>query len=205
MPLNDDEMKAFYVRQLRILNNAAKNLADPQGMAFKINKKLSNEGDGGLRFIEQIVANRFKMQTDENGTPWASLTSATQKQRVRFGFPGPAPILRRSGTLARAATFGRVTVFERGVGMIMRDDPAPKYIGGGGYRRGNIAKNGTVRSRHSSSGGRLAEYAGALNFFRPFYGKPTRKEMEPMIKRRDEIIRLVYQAILNGIPLGQVL
>lgn len=61
-----------------------------------------------LRPVEEAIrhgfARNFTQQSSGDGTPWAPLAPATIAERIRLGYPGPRPILVRSGALRSSYT-----------------------------------------------------------------------------------------------------
>jgi hypothetical protein len=59
-----------------------------------------------LQAFQAITARAFASEGASTGAAWAPLTPATQRDRVRQGFPAAHPILQRTGKLMRALTLG---------------------------------------------------------------------------------------------------
>lgn len=191
------DLSAFYERQLRIYNANLNRLANPERFAIAINKRLSREGVGGKRFTVKIIEDRFKTQSDGSGNRWRSLKLKTIQERIRLGFPGASPILRRTSTLANAAARGIITADAEKIIHTMRNPPAPVYSRPGKRRK--------KRKAGSKPRPRIGIYAPALNAVRPWMNRPTLKELGPLLKRRNELIADIWRAFRENKPIGGLL
>jgi len=194
------QKKANQMMQL-VLQNLQKLLADirrvstPAEVSQMVNEQIAKE-----RWLELIVLERFKTEGKSAGQSWAALKAGTVKQRIKLGFPGQHPILLRSGTLREgAAQHPIVAVTPKTITLTLRDLPAPIYQGKG---RARVGKKMTAK------GGRLSDYAAALNFgskggklaARPFYGpvKAGDRELVPVVQRRNVLVNKAVAALLLG-------
>lgn len=194
---NDDlqeSARAAYVQRLRRLNSFSRMLANPAILAERINSKLAREGH-----VDLIVAKRFLSQGQSAGTSWAGLKPATIKQRERQGFAS-GPILIRSGLLRRAAVEGKTTATATAITKEFKDGAAPRYVGSGRVRKQGmrLKAGGRTGQMFRVRGGRLSDYAGALNSKRSFFDPPTSQELAPLMAARNDLIAESLQRITNG-------
>ena len=147
-----------------------------------VNQKLASEGH-----LERIVKRRFDSQGSSGGRSWPGLSPSTIKQRDDLGFPS-GPVLERSGVLKTAAIQGTITIGADELSIEMKDGAAPRYLG----------KLGKFKKSRGKKAKQLSDYAAGLNAKRPFYGPPTKQEMEPMDKRKNEMIGKGIDALMNG-------
>ena len=157
-------------------------LSDPDYFARLVNQKIADE-----KLVRMLVAERFHTGGESSGYTWPELAMSTALQRGKQGFHSFTPILVRSGALLNAATLGEQMVTADTITLMFRDGPAPIYIG-----RGKTRKN-----KKGSGGKMISSYADAHNEGRgklpkrPFYGAPTEKELEPILRARNELIMSV--------------
>lgn len=144
-----------------------------------VNQKLASEGH-----LERIVKRRFDSQGSSGGRSWPGLSPSTIKQRDDLGFPS-GPVLERSGVLKTAAIQGTITIGADELSIEMKDGAAPRYRKLGKFKI-------------TAGGGQLSDYAAGLNAKRPFYGPPTKQEMEPLDKRKNELLTKGVDALLSG-------
>lgn len=192
-----DEGRKLRLQQLRRLNAAAGYLRDPARLAERINLQLAQEGH-----VEALLAKRFDTDGQVSGTPWKPLASMTARQRVRLGYGGTRPILRRSWSLYLAAVNGPKRVTPYAIFKEFKDGPAPVYLGRALHKRSRVARQTANANKFFGTrigySGSLSDYAEALNRVRPFYGPPTRQELGPIFTRRHELVQLVVWNISNG-------
>ncbi|MBE7465473.1 MAG: hypothetical protein HS116_18505 [Planctomycetes bacterium] len=195
--------REFLTSQLRRLYHAQRVLRDPASLSLKINQQLVREG-----WLQALIAQRFASEGKSAGEPWRPLARSTVAGRRRLGF-APDPILTRSGFLQAGAVGGKETADAKGITKVFKDGPAPRYIGGGQSRKrrglASAAKANTFFGFSVARSNRLSDYAFALNAQRPFYGRPTPDELLPMLRRRQELIHQVLNAVRTGGTVGQVL
>lgn len=67
-----------------------------------------------IAVFKTIVEEVFATEGASTGEPWAPLKPATQRDRERQGYPGPGPILRRSGRLERSLLLGSESIVVEG-------------------------------------------------------------------------------------------
>ena len=151
-------------------------------IGFLINQKLASEGH-----LERIVKRRFDTKGLSGGRSWPGLSPSTIKQREDLGFPS-GPILERSGILKTAAVQGIISVGADELSIEMKDGAAPRYLG----------KLGKFKKPRGKKAKQLSDYAAGLNAKRPFYGPPTRQEMEPLNKRKKELLEKGIGALMDG-------
>ena len=128
---------------------------------------------------------RFTTEGKSGGQDWNGLTVATQAQRRKQGFPGPHPILVRSGTLRDAVVKGTITYDADGIYLDVKDGvAAPIYAG-----QKNKGKAITI-----------AKYALALDSQRPFLQEvdENSNEGKPLKDKREKIANTLMQRLMNG-------
>jgi hypothetical protein len=133
--------------------------------------------------VPHIIQERFATEGRSQGKAWWPLAVATQADRIRKGYGGQHPILRRTGGLRRAAEGGSVEV---------RDLNTLEMV--------------------AALTGELEKYAEALNEgyephnlpSRPFYGEPSPEELKELLDLRNELIMRVVAALGNGESLDNV-
>jgi hypothetical protein len=190
-----NELMSVVLRNLQKLLADIRRAGNPAEVAQAVNEQIAKE-----RWLEMIVLERFKTEGKSAGQSWVALSPSTIKERIKLGFPGQHPILMRSGTLREgAAQHPIVRVTDKTITLTLRDLPASVYLGRG---RSKVGK------KMSAGGGRLSDYAAALNFgskkgglpARPFYGpvKAGDKELAPVIVRRNELVNKGIAALING-------
>ena len=182
--ISRDELKRLHRRFIQATERLNRNISQEissrsRVIGFLINQKLALEGH-----LERIVKRRFDTQGSSGGRSWPGLSSSTIAQRAALGFPS-GPALLRSGALKDAAVRGVITIGEDELSIEMKDGAAPRYRKLGKFK---IA----------AGGGQLSDYAAGLNAQRPFYGPPTKKEMEPLNKRKKELMEKGIRALMDG-------
>ena len=183
------------MQTLRRLNSFSRMLANPDVLAERINAKLAGEGH-----LDLLLAKRFASGGASSGQPWPGLKTTTQKQRERQGFSGSSPLLIRSGLLRAGAVEGKTSSAYNYLSKDFKDGAAPRYSGGGGFKKQgkHFAFSKRSGNRFVVRGGRLSDYAGALNKARPFFGEPTKQELGPLLGRRNELISEALRRMTNG-------
>jgi hypothetical protein len=181
--LNNKEIAAEFnalVRSLRRLVRHMDLIKSPGTLSKMINEQLIKEGT-----IQKAILERFKTEGNSSGTPWAPLKTETTRQRKNLGFPPEHPILVRTGVLMDAAVNAGLVATEKGITLVLRDGPAPIYLGVGKRGKREFAKWKLARK----GGKRLSDYAAALNFgnaagtipARPYFGTASANSQEAQL------------------------
>lgn len=187
-PIPKAEVVAAFKRVKNKLKYLRERLANPRtARRFEkaVNKHLA-ETDA----LQKIISKRFTTEGKSAGTPWDSLRPATQKQRVKQGFPGLHPILKRTGTLKNAVLGGLVTYDADGIYLDVKEGvQAPVY-------RGQKSKALTI-----------AKYALALDAQRPFLQEvdENSEEGKPLKDKRGRIADTLMRRLMNGQPMSDAL
>lgn len=214
------DRRRWYLEQLRTIAQAARWLGRPDELAQRIHEHIAKKESETVR---AVIAARFESQGASAGGSWKALALRTAIQRQKQGFGAWNPILRRSGLLMRAAVGGKLEAYPDRIEVVFKDGPAPRYVGKGEAKKKRVVHwvdngAGAVKvtkrdfnllqgERHLISSamgktGNLMQYAEQLNEIRPFYGKPTPTEVEPVRKRGRELLRDALRRIANGEPIG---
>lgn len=201
--------RTWYLEQLRTLATATRWLSRPDEMALRIHQHIAKR-EGEL--VRALIAGRFESEGASAAGKWKPLALRTAIERKELGFGEWNPILRRSGFLLRAAVGGRIDAYPDRLEIVFKDGPAPVYTGKGKSRKARrkhfVEENGGWRKVARKAfdlwqgpravAGLLSEYAADLNEERPFYGKPTPDEQQPVRARGREILTEVIRRIAAG-------
>lgn len=121
-------------------------------------------------WIDEMIAERFDSQGSSQGNPWAPLKVDTIRDRARKGF-GPSPILVRTGSLLDKALSSTKKALAEGIEVKMRGDTTVA----------DALNDGTFTIPA-----------------RPFFGAPTAAEIEPLVRRRNQLINEALRRLANG-------
>jgi hypothetical protein len=127
-----------------------------------ISRQINDEG-----WMQKIIDRRFYRQAErtDGSRPWLALAKSTVKERIRLGFGGTRPILRRTGALYGGAREAVARSFSfRGV----------KF---------DINKVDVDYAQYHQEGTPKMPA-------RKFMNNPTSDELKPAMKRARELIRL---------------
>jgi hypothetical protein len=213
----NDEARRHYRKRLTSLAKATRYLNRPEELATDINDWICRNQPDVPR---NIVMDRFETEGGSSGAGrWKPLALLTAVKRRKLGYGDFNPILRRSGLLMRAATWGALEANPRAIVMTFKDGPAPVYRGGGKHtkrrRKFFVVENGVEHrikkkefdlfrgeraseSTSTHSVGSLSDYAEGLNEERPFYGAPTELELQPLKELGSALLQRALAAIHCG-------
>lgn len=164
------ELRRKIERQLSRLDGLS-NTENSQ-LLKEVAKQINTEG-----FMEKIIDRRFTRQCDRSvgGRRWKRLAKSTIRDRIRKGFPGPRPILVRTGALygsARAAVAGtfKLSGISWDLAKVDGEVPYAAYI-----------QFGTPKMPR-----------------RPFFYKPSVEEMQPTMNRVRELVRMKIRELTKA-------
>ena len=189
-PIRNANVVAAFKRVKNKIKYLRERLANPR-TARRFEKALNAHlAETGI--LPKILKRRFTTEGKSGGFPWGDLSPETQTQRRKQGFPGPHPILMRTGTLRDAVVKGIVTYDADGVYLDVKEGvPAPIY----------------PRQKNKGKAITIAKYALALDFARPFLQEVDENsdEGKPMKTAREKIANTLMQRLMNGQPMADAL